>query len=84
MRLYQHQRATNDSNGNPRRLYVGWRTRCEHGARWGEIVAVHDEGYRGRPGTLNGAYELTPATITPGDYREMIRHADAAGILHRG
>lgn len=65
-----HLRATNDTSGNPRRVFVGLDSS-------GHVVIVTDEGYDGRPGWVRdlnarGTWEL-PVNVTPREYRERIR-----------
>ena len=65
-----HLRTTNDTSGNPRRVFVGLDSS-------GHVVRVTDEGYYGRPEwvrALNarGTWEL-PVNVTPREYRERIR-----------
>lgn len=63
--LAQNLRCVNDTNGNPRRVWVGWNMDAR-------VVAVQDEGYSGRPDWLGAAVELTSVSITPGEYREWM------------
>lgn len=74
MLLYQHLRAPNDRNGNPRRLYVFYKT-DEDGDTQGyaSLVRVHDEGYAGRPlHLLEGAIELPSVGISASEYRDWL------------
>ncbi len=64
--MYQHLRCTNDNNGNPRRLYVFMDAT-------GAIVAVQDEGYRGRPAECNGLVELPAIETYPAVRRLLLR-----------
>lgn len=63
---WQHCRATNDVNGNPRRCYVVYDRR-------GNIADVIDEGYQGLPAQLRAVVQLASVNITPSDYRALVR-----------
>jgi hypothetical protein len=67
--IMQHLRTTNDTNGNPRRLYVFY------GRNTGDYVGIVDEGYSGRPRAQPGIdiLELNSVDITPKQYRELKR-----------
>lgn len=68
----QRIRTTNDVNGNPRRLWIGYRST-------GAVMSVVDEGYGGRP--WPNAIELMPVDVGPGEYRTIKR--EFASILVR-
>jgi hypothetical protein len=74
--------ARNDSNGNPRRVYV-----IRNGE--GDIVATADEGYEGRAaasavlydlgaynedGVLCGVTDIGDVDVPPGVYRRMVNY----------
>ena len=80
IRVYQHQRHTNDTNGNPRRLWVVFELDTRKPGGTGLLVAVYNEGYRDRPQALHDLAELPSVSITPREYRDTIRHAKAAGF----
>ena len=66
---YQHLRASNDSNGNPRRLWIVY-------GRDGAPLRIEDEGYSGREAVRGlNCPELPSAEITPKDYRAWLRLA---------
>ena len=64
-----HACTTNDTNGNPRRIFVG--LNCN-----GSIVKIEDEGYAGRPAWVRqcaadfGLYTF-PLDVTPKQYRNL-------------
>lgn len=62
----QHLRADNDTNGNPRRLYVVYDER-------GNVLQVIDEGYRGLPKELHDIDHLPDVEISGKTYREWLR-----------
>ena len=70
-----HLSTTNDTNGNPRRLYVFL-------TDTGQVVGVKDEGYKGRGARQEWAeqhahgqavFEGPDITITPAEYRWFLR-----------
>jgi hypothetical protein len=70
-----HLKTTNDTNGNPRRLYVFL-------TDTGQVCGVRDEGSKGYGARdewarehANGAavFEGPEIVITPGEYREWLR-----------
>lgn len=64
MKAYQHMKAKNDANGNPRRLFMVYEGR--------DFYAI-DEGYSGRPKFLvDGYIELVPVNITAREYRDLL------------
>lgn len=65
---YQHLTADNDTNGNPRRLYLV----IDHD---GAMVAAIDEGYLGKGAIAgyDGLRELPELKITPRQYRDLRR-----------
>ncbi len=67
--LFIHLRAQNDTNGNPRRVFVVFNED-------GNIIEAIDEGYRGQaavtkkyPGLPNGGSFIT----TPAEYRHLLK-----------
>lgn len=86
-KVYQHIRATNDTNGNPRRVFVVWEVSpTKYGKEFpalgghrntfrgaAEVIAVIDEGYSGRPSWVDPLPYLGGATTTPKEYREWLR-----------
>ena len=72
--IMQHQRAKNDQNGNPRRLFVIYAPENF------KIVKVINEGYSGRPEDFDGI-EICPVDITLEEYRSTIRYAKNHGIF---
>jgi len=80
MLFYQNQRAQNDSNGNPLRLFVVFNLRPSRSyAPW---VAVYEDGYRGKPKEVEGYPEIPPVQITNKEYREQVKAAKAQGIYY--
>lgn len=71
-KFFQHLGTTNDTNGNPRRVYVVYDAD-------GFVCAVYNEGYRGIPKEIKGLTQLPGFNITPGDYRECVRLAKSNG-----
>ncbi len=63
---YQHLRCTNDTNGNPRRVFVLYDAQ-------GEIVRAIDEGYRGTPAECRGLIQLPTFDTTPAERRALLR-----------
>jgi len=57
----QHLCATNDRNGNPRRLWAVY-------TNDGHVIEVIDEGYAGRPQVGADVVELPMVHITPAEY----------------
>ncbi len=73
MKAYQHMKAPNDINGNPRRLFMVYDS--------GTQFAI-DEGYKGKPKFLNygGDFqELIPVNISAKEYRSIL--AEFSGKL---
>jgi hypothetical protein len=64
--MVQHLCATNDVNGNPRRIYALYDVA-------GNIVQVIDQGYTGRREVPKGLIELPEVNITPGEYRAWLK-----------
>lgn len=65
-----HECTTNDTNGNPRRVYVGLDAH-------GHIRRIEDEGYAGRPEWVRelaaaGVWDVR-IDVTPKHYRERIK-----------
>ena len=79
MKVYQHLRAPNDSNGNPRRLWAIYEVASR--SVTSRIVKVIDEGYGGRPDCVRKLVELPSIDITLGDYKEWIRVAKSEGVF---
>ena len=63
MKAYQHMKAPQDRNGNPRRLWMVYEGR--------EFYAI-DEEYKGRPAFLRDYLELIPVNISVSDYRHLL------------
>lgn len=63
MKAYQHMKAPQDVNGNPRRLFMVYEGR--------DFYAI-DEGYNGRPAFLRDYTELMPVEISVRDYRHLL------------
>ena len=65
-----HKCATNDTNGNPRRVWVGLN-------QFGHILRVEDEGYAGRPDWVREASDRgvwdVRIEVTVKDYRATIK-----------
>lgn len=78
MKVYQHVRTKNDTNGNPRRLYVEY----DLSSRQAKVVGVWEEGYSDRPRHLNGAVELLTVNVEPKYYRHMVKTAKANQKYH--
>ena len=61
--------AGNDSNGNPRRVFVTLKN--------GDIVATYDEGYAGRAAISNrhhrAAYNGLTFLTTPAEHRGLLK-----------
>lgn len=70
MRFYQHVKARNDINGNPRRCYVIYEVK--RGERWGSIVDVVDEGYGGLPRRLRSLAEIPSVRVDVVEYKELV------------
>ncbi len=65
--MYQHLRCANDTNGNPRRVFVFYDAA-------GSIVAVEDEGYRGKPKACAGLVELPSLETYPAERRDLLKN----------
>ena len=81
IRVYQHQRHTNDTNGNPRRLWAVFELDTRKPGGTGCLVAVYNSGYSDRPQALHALAELPSVSITPREYRDTIRHAKTEGFF---
>lgn len=68
---WQHLVGPNDSNGNPRRVYVAYE-RDATGEL--EVCAVWDESYIGKPKELRRDSELHSACIFPKEYKQWLKH----------
>lgn len=64
--MYQHLRCANDTNGNPRRVFVFY-------AADGSVVAVEDEGYRGTPAACRGLVQLMTVETYPAERRALLK-----------
>ena len=67
--LRQHLQATNDVNGNPRRLWLLL------DAQTGVIIKVANEGYRGIPTEWHDVPELPQVDTTPKFYKDTLSWA---------
>jgi len=73
MYIVQNFRTKNDTNGNPRRVFV------VHTIRDGEVIlfGVYDEGYKGYyavPEHVRAyATQLFDVEITPREYKRIVR-----------
>ena len=65
--LVQLWKADNDSNGNPRRLYVFMNPKT------GQIIKAIDDGYKGRPYKYDSVVELPAVNITATEYRVILK-----------
>lgn len=63
MKAFQHMRAPQDANGNPRRLFMVYD---------GPDTYAIDEGYSGKPVFLRDYRELIPVDISAIDYRDLL------------
>jgi hypothetical protein len=77
--IFQHLRAPNDRNGNPRRLWV------LYDKNTGGVIQVIEEGYGGRPKDcdarhIDGAVEVSPICIDVTEYNTWRREAKRTGI----
>ena len=84
MKAYQHFCAPNDTNGNPRRLWVIYtlvETDPEPGMEYpGATVTqtdVYEEGYRGWPRPLNQNHmaQLPTIGVSATVYKALVNHA---------
>lgn len=64
--LCQNLRANNDTNGNPRRVWVSYSSD-------GAVVDVHDEGYIGKPSIMRHLPELPAITTNGPTYRSWMK-----------
>jgi hypothetical protein len=71
---YQQLRAPNDTNGNPRRLWVVYH-------QDGTVAEVVDEGYGNRPKYLSTLPDLGSIDIAGKEYRAFISLGKARHIL---
>ena len=65
---WQHLNAGNDTNGNPRRVFVVY-------AMSGNILDVIDEGYAGTPRWLRDLPQLPGFIIKPSEYKQLLKLA---------
>ncbi len=63
---YQHFKAPQDTNGNPRRCFVVYGSE-------GNIITVEDEGYASRPGWLYELPELPNVKCSVREYQELLK-----------
>ena len=82
IRTIQHIKAPNDTNGNPRRLYLITEIVPEHidslGLQWPRevLTRAYAEGYRGLsgiPGRTGEEYHLPSLNTTPSEYRRLLK-----------
>ena len=66
--MYQRWKAPNDTNGNPRRVFLVFDAE-------GNVLDVIDEGYAGRPGWLRGLIQLPDVHCFAHEYRDWLRQA---------
>lgn len=68
-KFVQHLKTTNDTNGNPRRLWAVYRVASTGNFMvWDQVI---DEGYGGKPTELRGYLELPELYITPQEYKSL-------------
>ena len=85
--VWQHVRTTNDTNGNPRRMFMIY-TLPRDGGYLNRKTAWIDEGYGGRPDWLKHERSLEPLGVSPSEFRRLkkrgdeITHDAAAYIAH--
>ncbi len=74
MKVFQHQRALKDPNGNPQRVYVVYQIGDDDGTGYGgaHIVETIDEGYGGLPTKLRGMIELPSVEISRSSYHYLV------------
>jgi len=63
---WQHLNAGNDTNGNPRRVFVVYGTE-------GQILDAIDEGYSGTPRWLRDYPQLAGFVIKPSEYKLLLK-----------
>lgn len=63
---FQHLTCSDDTSGNPRRVFVFYDST-------GAIVAAHDEGYAGRPKECLGLVELPDIETYPAVRRALLK-----------
>ena len=84
MKFYQHLKAPNDTNGNPRRLYVVYSLMETGPIEKHELIpvltAVFNEGYRGLPKELKGLSELYPVFVSATEYRNHVKLGKKLGV----
>lgn len=64
-KMYQHLRAPNDRNGNPKRCYLIL-------AADGAIIDCLDEGYAGCPRWVRDLVQLPTVNVSAGEYRAFM------------
>ena len=83
MQVIQHLRAVNDINGNPRRVWVVYDlNNTSNGSQWADICQVHDEGYGGKPRSLEGLTNLPTLVITVSGYKDLMRDNGKWQVFH--
>ena len=79
MRLCQKIGTTNDTNGNPRRLWIIYDTRKTRNHRPPWIAGVVEEGYAGAPAWLP-KMELPSVEVAPKEYHDWKKIAKEEGV----
>jgi len=64
--MVQHLRTTNDTNGNPRRIYLLMTAE-------GTVTRAIDEGYGNPPSEYGILVQLPSVNITPAEYRRTLK-----------
>ncbi len=72
MKIVQHLRAKNDTNGNPRRIWALYDVESVNRVS----SQYYDEGYRGKPEECRNLPEIPSVAITPAEYRDFSKLAD--------
>jgi hypothetical protein len=67
----QRLSATNDTNGNPRRVWVVY---GDAGFLHGTIMTARDEAYGGQPQEFRTIPRLPDLEITPAEYKHILKH----------
>lgn len=79
MRVYQHIKAPNDSNGNPRRLYIVYEVSLTE-PQGADVVAVFEEAYMGIPAALKSMASLYPVSVAVSEYNGFIKLGKSKGV----
>lgn len=66
IKFIQHLQATNDTNGNPRRVYVFYDDN-------GDIIKTVDEGYQGFRKEWRGIKQLPEIKVMPSEYKHFAK-----------